>query len=48
MNVIRLAVSLDSFSKGHFKVILLDFRDPLSSKILLSINEAATRAAGQH
>ena len=45
-NVIRLAISLDSFSKEHFNLILLDSGDLFSSKILLSINAAATRAAG--
>ena len=46
VNVIRLAESLDLFSKEHFKVILLDSSDSLSSKTLLSINAAATRAVG--
>ena len=45
-NVIRLAISLDLFSKEHFNLILLDSSDPLSSKILLSVNTAATQAAG--
>ena len=44
-NVIKLAISLDSISKEHVKVMLLDC-DPLSSKILLSVNSAATQAAG--
>ena len=33
-NVIKLAISLDSFSKQCYKVILLNSSDPLSSKIL--------------
>ena len=45
-NVIRLAISLDSFSKQCYKVMLLDRSDPLSSKILLSVNVATTRATG--
>ena len=47
-NVIKLAISLGLFSKQYFKVILWDSSDPLSSKILLSVNAAATRAAGEH
>ena len=45
-NVIRLAISLHSFSKQCFKVVLLDSSDPLSSKILISVNVATTQATG--
>ena len=43
-NAIKLAISLDSFSKQCYKVILLDPSDPLSSKILISVNAATTQA----
>ena len=45
-NVIKLAISLDSFSKQCFKVMLLDPSDPLSSKVLISVNAATTQATG--
>ena len=45
-DIIRLAISLDSVSKQCYKVILLDPSDPLSSKILISVNVATTQATG--
>ena len=45
-NVIKLAICLDLFSKENFKVMVLNYSGPLNSKILLSINAVATRAAG--
>ena len=45
-NVIRLAICLDLFSKEHFKVMVLNSNDPLSSKVLLSVNAAAMQAVG--
>ena len=45
-NVIRLAISLDSFSKQCFKVMLLNSSDTLSNKIHISVNAATTQATG--